>query len=120
MIQGLCSCLSGDANWVWNRQLYNRHVDPNHVYIDNDNDDNNNNQKIFALFNTNSNGQKHHEKFVLSTITAMICGIIMCSIYYCYKKWKNKRRLQRLSYNDDITPLISKWKIIVTKIMIIL
>ncbi len=64
-------------------------------------------KQIFALFGTN--GQKHHEKFVLATVTSMICGIIMCSLYYCYKKWRNKRRIHLTTpSNADLAPLIQK------------
>eukprot|EP01083_Nonionella_stella_P314347 1132100_1 len=64
------------------------------------------------LFGIGSVGQEHHEKYLLGTLTGMTCGLIMCGVYYVYKKWKKRRFIENLmndNNNDgDRTPLMEK------------
>ena len=124
------------AQWCYKPCPYGMHdgiVNQQHIYIDTENydplyDDYNdkknrykyghfhnqiNNQELH-LFGIGSSGQEHHEKYLLGTITAMICGLTMCGLYYAYKKYKKKRYIQSLLDRgnddkdiDDTSPLIS-------------
>jgi len=66
--------------------------------------------KQLNLFGIGSQGTEHHEKYLLGTITSMICGLVMCATYWSYKKWKASRALKSaiLNKTSDRAPLITK------------
>ena len=99
-------------------------VNMKHIYVDTENYDtetddyndralvSNEEKREMHLFGMGSEGEEHHEKYLLGTLTGLTCGLAMCAAYYFWKKYKKKKWIESLvqGYNKesgDKTPLIN-------------